>query len=421
MKKILYMAVAAIAALSSCSSNDDILDDGGQQAADVTEFTATIEGDGTRTSYNASDKKAEWLTTDQINVGGAVYTAKTAGATTTFSGEGAVKTGDVYKAYYPSSMYSGGTITLPASYDYDGKFNMPMYAESPTTNLSFKNLCGVLAITVPSTQMTSVSSIVVSADQQMNGELSGITDAGVLTFKSATLSDAEKKVSLTFTEAKGITDSETFYLPVPAMSSATLTITVSNGTDTKTMSTKSGVVSVERNTMYPITFKAAQMINGHKYVVLAGYKWATENVTASGSISAAAHDDTYGDYFSQDGSGGGTPAKQAAESWGGSWTLPTSTQWQALITNCNWTWQDGYSYNGNTVSGYLVTGKDSEAGNSIFLPAAGLFSYGVLDLQGDFGCYWSSAEDLYLRFGGGSQGVDDYDPFMGMSVRPVSE
>jgi len=56
MKKFFYMAVAAIAALSSCSSDDAILgEDGKQNGEGVTTFTATIESDATtRTTYNST-------------------------------------------------------------------------------------------------------------------------------------------------------------------------------------------------------------------------------------------------------------------------------------------------------------------------------------------------------------------------------
>lgn len=256
MKKFFYMAVAVIAALSSCTNdNDAILGEGGKQNEGVTTFTATIEGDAaTRTTYNTTSKKAEWIeTTDKINVGGAEYTAQSTGATTTFDGTGATKDGSVYKAYYPSSMVSGSTITLPASYAYDGNFNMPMYAESETTSLEFKNLCGVLAITVPSTEMTSVKSITVTSDKQLNGEIESITSGGVLTFKSATLTDANKKVSLTFSTAKTISGSETFYIPVPAGTHNPLRIVISNDTKAKVKLT-SGSVSVDRSKIYSIDF-----------------------------------------------------------------------------------------------------------------------------------------------------------------------
>lgn len=165
-----------------------------------------------------------------------------------------------YDAYFPASLYDGSIASLPANYTEtweDGQFNMPMYAHSENTELHFKNLCGVLAIAVPSTQMSSVTSIVVTSDQQMNGAISSITDEGVLTFAPATLTDAEKKITLIASSAVTIDsgNSKTFYVPVPAGTHNPLKITVSDGTIEKVMATKKrGGVAVERNKIYPITF-----------------------------------------------------------------------------------------------------------------------------------------------------------------------
>lgn len=255
MKKYFYMAVAAIAALSSCSSDDIIQNEGSQNENGVTTFTATIEGENTRATL--VDKTPNWEVGDVISIDGHDYRADAAGASTTLTGEGAVET--THHAYFPASLYNGGTPTLPASYQYeDGKFNMPMYAESTTTSLSFKNICGVLAITVPQSEMTSVQSIVVSSDKQMNGEISSITAEGVLTFATATpLTDANKKVTLTATSPIDIpAEGKTFYVPVPAATHNPLTITISDGTVTKALITKkSGGVEVARNNIYSITFE----------------------------------------------------------------------------------------------------------------------------------------------------------------------
>ena len=258
MKKYIYMAVAAIAALSSCSNEDEIV--ANENGKGETTFFATMEKDAT-TRVALSGKTPSWESGDAISIDGHAYTAAADVASTgAFTGEGATEA--THHAYYPASMYSKVgevvTITLPASYVYTAdKFDMPMYAESTTTELSFKNLCGVLAITVPSTQMSTVTSIVVSSDKQMNGVIDNVTAEGVLTFASATpLPDANKKVTLTAASPISIpAEGKTFYIPVPANTHNPLLITVSNGTDTKTMVTKkSGGVVVARNTIYPIDF-----------------------------------------------------------------------------------------------------------------------------------------------------------------------
>ena len=68
---------------------------------------------------------------------------------------------------------------------------------------------------------------------------------------------------------------------------------------------------------------------------------------------------------------------------GGKWRMPTETEWDELLTDCNWTW-----VNQNGVEGYLVTSKHNNA--SIFLPAAGV-SVGSDEPLAGIGCYWSSS------------------------------
>ena len=111
----------------------------------------------------------------------------------------------------------------------------------------------------------------------------------------------------------------------------------------------------------------------------------------------------------------------ARQKWGGSWRMPTLTEFDELIDNCTWTWT---ALNG--VNGYKVTSKISGyTGRSIFLPAAG-WRYGTgLIGAGSRGYYWSSslntdnpgnARSLY--FGSDSRRTDYYRRD-GQSVRPV--
>ena len=79
-------------------------------------------------------------------------------------------------------------------------------------------------------------------------------------------------------------------------------------------------------------------INGHDYVVLAGYKWATENVGEVNGVEAkagpGANNNEWGCYYYTQ-----SNAITAAASWGGTWTLPTIAQWQKLIDECYWEWR----------------------------------------------------------------------------------
>lgn len=81
----------------------------------------------------------------------------------------------------------------------------------------------------------------------------------------------------------------------------------------------------------------------------------------------------------------------------GSWRMPSDEDLQELIDNCTSTW---VSRNG--VYGRLFTSNIN--GNTLFLPAAGLFNGSTISFKGSRGYYWSSkyltetsARDLYLN------------------------
>ncbi len=126
-------------------------------------------------------------------------------------------------------------------------------------------------------------------------------------------------------------------------------------------------------TLYAKWVEPLTSINGHGCVKLAGYHWAVENVKSAKKVPSVALSDIYGGYYLFEN------AASAAQTWGQSsgyeWILPTADMWQALLNRCDWVKVDSYNYNGNMVSGMLVTGREDkgEKGNSIFLPAGGYY------------------------------------------------
>lgn len=144
-------------------------------------FRAGIEQEtGTKTQLGGRPGDASrslcWSDSDVVTVGGAVYSVgslSNGGRTAVFSGAGAVKEtavggAQMYRAWYPASLYNGGTPTLPAVQTWGGLSgdaplvaNLPMYAQSGDTNLDFKNLCAVLVVRLRGVEQ--VTSIVVSS------------------------------------------------------------------------------------------------------------------------------------------------------------------------------------------------------------------------------------------------------------------
>ena len=443
MKKYIYMAVAAIAALSSCSSDDAILNEGGQNETGVTKFTATIEdADATRATFNTTTKKAEWeATTDKINVGGAVYTAETSGATTTFTGTGATKGADEkYHAYFPASLYNSGTPTLPATQTYDaGKFNMPMYAESETEEFEFKNICAVLAVKVTSADVTTLKSIKVKADKALCGAFTVSENKAVLTDAS----DNTKTVELVSESALTLNETgTTFYIAIPAQEYKYLNIYLSEDGSTykEAMATKkaAGLGAIARNTMYSINYEknAVQL-------------WADGPYFATMNIGAASETD-YGNYFAWGGTiayadgdgksvGEGEYARgpenlsgatdTATQLWGSNWCMPSDNDFWNLLRYSDFT-TTTYKWDVvNGVVGRKFTGKEAYSSNSVFFPTAGYsgyFSGTTVTSTGEYGYgyYWSStvvpgnvSEALHLSIGIMSNNVT----FMtvGANVMPV--
>ena len=424
MKKTILSIAVIAAAFVAASCQKENLQENTAPEGNASIFTATIEtGADTKTTVERVTSpsvayKTKWENTDKISINGVTYTATpdaTDATKATFTKDSGADPTGTYNAYFPATMFDGTKATLPASYTYaDGKYNMPMYAQSSTTSLPFKNLCGVLAITVKGTDFTSVSSIEVSSDQQMNGDFTA-TAEGVLSFESKTLEDADKKVALNFDTAKSIESagSATFYIPVPAGTHNPLTIKVTGGSTTKTMVTKkSGGVAVARNTVYPITFvdnfptKGTAKRTGDidvNWVQLwaGGPRFAEYNVGAENNKP-----EDYGCYYGW----GGTEDKNkndynkgsvpltgdydtATNLWGSNWRMPTTEELDALRNdvNCTCTWTEGY--NGSSVNGWLCTGKGAYSSNSIFVPAAGYFT-GVITINlNTRGRYWSSTPD----------------------------
>lgn len=335
---------------------------------------------------------------------------------------------DNHIAYFPASLYIGGAA-LPAEISetwVDGKFNMPMYATSTTTDLSFKNLCGVLKITIKSDQIAAVKRIRVrSANKAVSGPFT--VDAN----NAAVLSDASavaNTLTVTYSDAVS-TDAagKVFYVAVPAQTYQALKIELDadgNGFTTS-MTTKAATdIKLERNKIYPVTFADNAPTKGTAKATIGGKDidvnwvqlWAGGPKFAEFNVGAANNNaEDYGGYYcwgkyiDKDTDGNydtGTTVLSgnrdtATQLWGSNWRMPTIEEFITLANNdgsekctCNWV----LNYNGTGINGRLFTGKDKYASNSIFFPATGCFNRAKVVDQGIDACYWSSSP-------GGPQGA----------------
>ena len=106
----------------------------------------------------------------------------------------------------------------------------------------------------------------------------------------------------------------------------------------------------------------------------------------------------------------GTEYDAATVNLGSDWRMPTEVQMQELIDNCKWEWTQI-----NAVNGYKVIGPN---GNSIFLPAAGYYLYGLARLN-EFSLYYlSNSKQLW---GLGSMPYTSLSTrYEGCPIRPVT-
>lgn len=183
MKRIFIFAALAAIALTACQQELNI-EENKLEAPAV--FTATTESSTTKTalSQNGENYDVIWQNEDRITIVDAatnVGVYQTASTTTqgSFSHvSGTAATTPGYKAWYPATLYKAGVPTLPATQEYTaGNIKeSPMYAESSTESLSFKNICGIIRLNISTTMSgKKVRRIILSATQGMSGAITNVT------------------------------------------------------------------------------------------------------------------------------------------------------------------------------------------------------------------------------------------------------
>ncbi|MBR1834350.1 MAG: hypothetical protein IJ785_02420 [Bacteroidales bacterium] len=226
-----------------------------------TSFHATMEGttDG-KTVLNGT--ALNWVSGDQVAIygtaGRGIYSATpqtpaTVATLDNVSGE----TGDgPFRAFYPASLTTDGmNITLPATQTYaeNSIHEFPMYAESATNQLSFRNLCGVLKLHLTKAN-TSISSIIVTANAPINGNftISNLNDESVLFYAEG----GSNTVVLNCATAQAIGGGKDFYITLPATFDSLKSIELNTDDGRYCIKTvKTNVcINVQRNTVTEIEF-----------------------------------------------------------------------------------------------------------------------------------------------------------------------
>ena len=453
MKKYLFMAVAAIAALSSCSSDNEFIKGEDENEGNGLVFTATMEGIGgdTRATLDGTNCAA-WEVGDEVLIYGivninpfgpsdiesAVYTAQSAGTKTTFmpktEGKEVSRNDQSFFAYFPASLVDieTGKMELPATITAEyGKFNMPMYGESflNTPDLTFKNICGILAITVNNEQLAQVSNIKVNSS---NCATSGLFTIDKNNQCKMTQNEPSNTVTVTYTEpVQTEATGKVFYVAIPPQTYKNLKIEVSDGTTTKSMTTKKDAdILIERNKIYNITFKdntpttgtATAKINGEEVEVKWIQLWAGGPKFAEYNIGTTAEKPGGNLISFYDAIKTGNDY-----AWGTNWRTPSKDEMDQLRAasygnsdakvTCERVIVDG-------INGFIFTGK--EAGytdNKVFFPADEGDLYKSLDRDITYH-YWTCTYDttvqvLYLASNAGYAAFYSSGKSFDYYVRPV--
>ena len=254
------LAVSALLLSVSCAKieQSEIL----SEVADGTIFTASIDQDDAKTVLTES-YKVNWEAGDKININGATYSATPMDPATQarFTKTSGTNPNSPYKAVFPSTLYSNQAFSFPAIQTYqDGKFNAPMYAESETEMLSFKNICGVICLSLKGTD--KVKSISLIANEAVCGAFT-MTDATTVnltgTGKTVTLNLGADGVQLN----SDVATKFYIYLP-PKEYSAGMKIIATNTDGLVFKKTTAKAVTVERSNVYTFNMTAdfALALNG---------------------------------------------------------------------------------------------------------------------------------------------------------------
>ena len=231
-RRINVLAVLGLVAVAACVK-EPVPTEPNNQTITSSTFTATTEP-ATKTALSGNDTEGYsilWQDGDRILIAdhaghAGQYATGSTGEKADFSFVSDTGTEAVtgpYRAWYPASLYNGGTPTLPATQHYTtGNIaESPMYASSDSKSLEFKNLCGIIRLNLKTDDSeVSVKSISLSAAQGMSGVYSLNGDAAVISSGTSGVTlDCGSGVALGSTAVP-------FHISVPAGTYTNLSIMV---------------------------------------------------------------------------------------------------------------------------------------------------------------------------------------------------
>ena len=262
MKKTFLVAALALLTVGmvSCKKEENIIS--------KLRFTATMES-GAKTSL--SGQNLTWDGNEKIVVFGtagsgifAVDPDESDASVATFACESGDPGSGPYKAFYPQTLSTDGVnIVFPAVQSTTGDFaNYPMYAESSTTDLLFKNICSVLRLNLQKND-ASVTKIQIVTDHYQTGTFRvQMNEDGVPELEAANINNHTKIVTLEFDNAVSIATARDFFIYLIPGSYTHIVINLYNGSNlfaSKTFHSTTSPLQFNRSAQKSLTFGNDQL------------------------------------------------------------------------------------------------------------------------------------------------------------------
>mgnify|MGYP003290647782 CR=1 FL=1 len=324
------LAFASVGMACSREYYEHEADDAGQGQV-MTVMASICDSPSTRTSLqgNGDGYYVVWNDGDKILIGGKEFTLVSDAGSTCGEFAGPQLEDGVYDAYFATR---NGEIPTTQTFTAGKISNAPMAAKLTVSDgksgpISFKNLGGLLRITIRNIQKARVKSIALS--------ISGHTSSMRLV-----LDCGNDGVELS-------EEGTEFYIAVPEDTYRSVSVDVSDGNTTVTKTLDAfKTLNISRSKITNAAFTGRfegksyhTYHKGHEYVDLglpSGLMWATCNLGADKPWEG-------GSIFTWD---------EAVVDWGGDWRLPTVDEMNELLTSANWGVNPYVDYRG--VKGYYA-------------------------------------------------------------------
>ena len=453
----LMMASLVAMAYTSCSNSDDVID---TPDPIVKTYTMTVDAqkgsDGTRAlSLDGNTLNSTWTKDDAVDVYKGenkigTLTAQSTGANTSLKGtlSGDLNVNDNLTLKYLSADYNSqdGTLTGKAK-------SIDKVCDYSTATVTVSGIAGV-NISTTNANFENQQAVIKFTLKNADGSASlGNPTAFSVTDGSSTVTLYEIPDETYDTNGSGV-----LYVAFPATGeSATITLSATVSGEVYGLA-KTGI-TFTNSKYYGVTVKMKQAASAPAEAEAVdlglSVKWANMNVGATSETDYGkyyawgATTDNYSEskdynwtntpYYTGNGSTHSwskytsAPATldvatddAARANWGGSWRMPTETEFQELLDNTTRSWQTNYK-GVSGCNGYLFTSKKAGyTDKSIFLPAAGYRDGSSLLSDGSYGYYWSStlySDNVYcgrnLSFYSGNAYMYYDSRYYGFSVRAV--